>query len=80
MRAQYMFESNVDYFVYESEIVLIDRNTGRKLPVANLKSGHHQAIEAKLVMEISTDKNVMATIFNQNLFKHFESFSGMTAT
>ena len=31
-------------------------------------------------MEVSTDKSVMATITFQNLFKLFESFSGMTAT
>lgn len=40
----------------------------------------NQAIEAKEGMEVSTDKSVMATITFQNLFKLFESFSGMTAT
>ncbi|HGZ9660501.1 TPA: DEAD/DEAH box helicase [Staphylococcus aureus] len=40
----------------------------------------NQGIEAKEGMEVSTDKSVMATITFQNLFKLFESFSGMTAT
>ncbi|EIB2247644.1 DEAD/DEAH box helicase [Staphylococcus aureus] len=40
----------------------------------------NQGIEAKEGMEVSTDKSVIATITFQNLFKLFESFSGMTAT
>lgn len=80
LRAQYLFESNVDYFVYNGDIVLIDRITGRMLPGTKLQAGLHQAIEAKEGMEVSTDKSVMATITFQNLFKLFESFSGMTAT
>ena len=54
-----MFESNVDYFVYNGDIVLIDRITGRMLPGTKLQAGLHQAIEAK-GMEVSTDKSVMA--------------------
>ncbi len=50
------------------------------LPGTKLQAGLHQAIEAKEGMEVSTDKSVMATITFQNLFKLFESFSGMTAT
>ncbi|HCZ7131831.1 TPA: accessory Sec system translocase SecA2 [Staphylococcus aureus] len=80
LRAQYLFESNVDYFVYNGDIVLIDRITGRMLPGTKLQAGLHQAIEAKEGMGVSTDKSVMATITFQNLFKLFESFSGMTAT
>lgn len=80
LRAQYLFESNVDYFVYNGDIVLIDRITGRMLPGTKLQAGLHQAIEAKEGMEVSTDKSVMATITFQNLFKLFGSFSGMTAT
>lgn len=80
LRAQYLFESNVDYFVYNGDIILIDRITGRMLPGTKLQAGLHQAIEAKEGMATSTDKSVMATITFQNLFKLFESFSGMTAT
>lgn len=56
LRAQYLFESNVDYFVYNGDIVLIDRITGRMLPGTKLQAGLHQAIEAKEGMEVSTDK------------------------
>ncbi len=70
----------VDYFVYNGDIVLIDRITGQMLLGTKLQAGLHQAIEAKEGMEVSTDKSVMATITFQNLFKLFESFSGMTAT
>lgn len=80
LRAKYLFEHNIDYFVHEGEAVLIDRITGRMLTGTKLQSGLHQAIEAKEGIELSKDMSVMATITFQNLFKQFERFSGMTAT
>ncbi|MCW0985927.1 accessory Sec system translocase SecA2 [Staphylococcus gallinarum] len=80
LRAKFLFDSNLDYFIQNGEIVLIDRITGRMLPGTKLQSGLHQAIEAKEDVEISDDLSVMATITFQNLFKQFERFSGMTAT
>lgn len=80
LRAKFLFDSNLDYFIQNGEIVLIDRITGRMLPGTKLQSGLHQAIEAKEDVEISDDLSVMATITFQNLFKQFDRFSGMTAT
>ncbi|PTJ79340.1 accessory Sec system translocase SecA2 [Staphylococcus kloosii] len=80
LRARYLFESNLDYYIYNGEVVLIDRITGRMLPGTKLQSGLHQAIEAKEEVELSTDMSVMATITFQNLFKQFNNFSGMSAT
>ncbi|MGO3048958.1 MAG: accessory Sec system translocase SecA2 [Staphylococcus sp.] len=80
LRAKYLFDTNLDYFIHNGEIVLIDRITGRMLPGTKLQSGLHQAIEAKENVEISKDMSVMATITFQNLFKQFNNFSGMTAT
>ncbi|PCF79080.1 accessory Sec system translocase SecA2 [Staphylococcus intermedius] len=80
LRAQHLFESNMDYFIYNGEVILIDRITGRMLPGTKLQSGLHQAIEAKEDVEISRDMSVMATITFQNLFNLFTKFSGMTAT
>ncbi|MGV2876248.1 accessory Sec system translocase SecA2 [Macrococcus capreoli] len=80
LRAKYLFEYNIDYFVHDGEVVLIDRITGRMLTGTKLQSGLHQAIEAKEEIEISNDMSVMATITFQNLFKQFDRFSGMTAT
>ncbi|WP_457826081.1 preprotein translocase subunit SecA, partial [Staphylococcus aureus] len=68
------------YFVYNGEVVLIDRITGRMLPGTKLQSGLHQAIEAKENVELSLDMSVMATITFQNLFRQFNDFSGMSAT
>ncbi|HDH4443575.1 TPA: DEAD/DEAH box helicase [Staphylococcus aureus] len=66
LRAQYLFESNVDYFVYNGDIVLIDRITGRMLPGTKLQAGLHQAIEAKEGMEVSTDK-VFRSVDEKNI-------------
>ena len=80
LRARHMFEANLDYFVYDGEVVLIDRVTGRMLPGTKLQSGLHQAIEAKENVEISDDRSAMATITFQNFFRQFRVFSGMSAT
>lgn len=80
LRAKYLFKDNLDYFIYNGEVVLIDRITGRMLPGTKLQSGLHQAIEAKKSVELSQDLSVMATITFQNLFKLFNGFSGMTGT
>lgn len=44
LRAKYLFKDNLDYFIYNGEVVLIDRITGRMLPGTKLQSGLHQAI------------------------------------
>lgn len=80
LRARYLFESNLDYFVYDGEVVLIDRVTGRMLPGTKLQSGLHQAIEAKEGIEISQDMSAMASITFQNLFRQFDKFGGMSGT
>lgn len=80
LRARHLFDANLDYFVYNGEVVLIDRITGRMLPGTKLQSGLHQAIEAKENVELSLDMSVMATITFQNLFRQFNDFSGMSAT
>lgn len=80
LRAKYLFKYNLDYFIFDGEIVLIDRITGRMLQGTKLQSGLHQAIEAIEDVEISKDMSVMATITFQNLFKQFNQFSGMTGT
>lgn len=80
LRAKYLFKYNLDYFIFDGEIVLIDRITGRMLQGTKLQSGLHQAIEAIEDVEISRDMSVIATITFQNLFKQFNQFSGMTGT
>lgn len=50
LRAKYLFKDNLDYFIYNGEVVLIDRITGRMLPGTKLQSGLHQAIELKKVL------------------------------
>ncbi|MGW7890249.1 accessory Sec system translocase SecA2 [Staphylococcus xylosus] len=80
LRGHYLYDTNIDYFVFNGEVVLLDKITGRLLQGTKLQSGLHQSIEAKENVEISQDMSVMATITFQNLFKQFSRFSGMTAT
>lgn len=75
LRAQYLFESNVDYFVYNGDIVLIDRITGRMLPGTKLQAGLHQAIEAKKVWRFQQIKVLWQQLpfrIYLNFLNHFQ--------
>lgn len=80
LRGHYLYDSNIDYYVFNGEVVLLDKITGRLLHGTKLQSGLHQAIETRENVTLSPDLSVMATITFQNLFKQFNRFSGMTAT
>ena len=45
LRANLLFQKNVDYLVSDKKIVLVDTNTGRAMPGRRLSGGVHQALE-----------------------------------
>ena len=47
LKANLLFEKNVHYVVEAGKVVLIDDNTGRKLPGRRISEGVHQALECK---------------------------------
>ncbi|MDF7683420.1 preprotein translocase subunit SecA [Lactobacillus sp. ESL0679] len=69
-----------DYIVEDDEVVLLDKNSGRKMQGMQMQSGIQQAIETKEGLETSQQDQVIATITYQNLFRLFPQLSGMTGT
>ena len=47
LRANTLFERNVDYIVKDGEVVIVDEHTGRTMAGRRWSEGLHQAIEAK---------------------------------
>ena len=75
-----MFEKNVHYVVEAGKVVLIDDNTGRKLPGRRISEGVHQALECKEKVQIQQETQTLASTTYQNFFRLFDTISGMTGT
>lgn len=71
---------DVDYVVEEDKVVIVDENTGRKMPGRRWSDGLHQAVEAKEGVKIEAETQTLATITIQNYFRHYKTLSGMTGT
>lgn len=80
LRARVLFERDVDYIVEESEIKLVDMNTGRIMEGRSLSDGLHQAIEAKEGLINTEENKTQASITIQNYYRMYPTLSGMTGT
>ena len=80
IRAHTLYEKNTDYIIENSEIVIIDEFTGRKMQGRRWSDGLHQAIEAKEKVPIQNENQTLASITFQNYFRLYGKLSGMTGT
>ena len=68
------------YVVEARKVILIDDNTGRKLPGRRISDGVHQALECKERVAIQQETQTLASTTFQNFFRLFSEISGMTGT
>lgn len=80
LRANTLFERNVDYIVKDDEVVIVDEHTGRTMAGRRWSEGLHQAIEAKEGVKIRNENQTLASITFQNYFRLYEKLAGMTGT
>lgn len=80
LRANTLFNRDVDYIVKENEVVIIDEHTGRAMVGRRWSDGLHQAIEAKEGVSIQNENQTLASITFQNYFKLYKTLAGMTGT
>lgn len=80
LRAQVLFERDVDYIVEDNEVKLVDMNTGRIMEGRSLSDGLHQAIEAKEGLPNTEENKTHASITVQNYYRMYPKLSGMTGT
>lgn len=80
LRAKFFFKKDVDYIIRESEVLIIDENTGRIMEGRRWGDGLHQAIEAKEKLKIKSENQTLASITFQNFFRLYKNLSGMTGT
>jgi len=80
LKAYCLFERDVQYVVEENKVVIVDENTGRKMPGRRWSDGLHQAVEAKEGVKIDKETQTLAAITIQNYFRLYAKLSGMTGT
>ena len=80
LKANYLFEKDVDYVVNDNEVVIVDEFTGRLSEGRRFSEGLHQALEAKEKVEIKEETQTLADITFQNYFRMYDKLAGMTGT
>lgn len=80
LRANHLYQKNVDYIVRDGKVVIVDEFTGRVMPGRRWSEGLHQALEAKEGVEVERENQTLASITFQNYFRLYNKLSGMTGT
>jgi preprotein translocase subunit SecA len=80
LKAQSLYQRDVDYVVQDGEVKIVDEFTGRIMEGRRWSEGLHQAVEAKEGVRIKEEHITLATITLQNYFRLYEKLSGMTGT
>lgn len=80
LKANYIFEIDVDYVIQDGQIVIVDEFTGRLSEGRRYSEGLHQALEAKEGVIIKEETQTLADITYQNYFRMYSKIGGMTGT
>ncbi|HEY2182631.1 MAG TPA: preprotein translocase subunit SecA, partial [Gaiellaceae bacterium] len=80
LKAESLYQIDVDYVIQDGEVKIVDEFTGRIMEGRRWSEGLHQAIEAKEGVKIQEEHQTLATITLQNYFRLYEKLAGMTGT
>jgi preprotein translocase subunit SecA len=80
LRANALYQLDVDYIVRDNEVIIVDEFTGRTLQGRRWSDGLHQAVEAKEGVTIQRENQTLASITFQNFFRMYSKLAGMTGT
>ncbi len=80
LKANTLYQKDVDYVIQDGEIIIVDLGTGRLMPGRRFSNGIHQGIEAKERVEVKAETVTLASITYQNFFRKYYKLSGMTGT
>jgi preprotein translocase subunit SecA len=80
LKANYIFEADVDYVLRDNQVVIVDEFTGRLSEGRRYSEGLHQALEAKEGVIIKEETQTLADITFQNYFRMYDKIAGMTGT
>jgi preprotein translocase subunit SecA len=80
LKAESLYQVDVDYVIQDGEVKIVDEFTGRIMEGRRWSEGLHQAVEAKEGVKIQEEFQTLGTITLQNYFRLYEKLAGMTGT
>src|SRR5437868_14323745 len=80
LKAEPLYQHDVDYLVQDGEVKIGDEFTGRIMEGRRWSEGLHQAVEAKEGVRIQEEHVTLATITLQNYFRLYDKLADMTGT
>jgi len=78
--AKFCYLDRQHYQIVEDKIVIVDEYTGRFMQDRQWQHGLHQAVEAKHDLEVTADRDTLASLSFQRFFKQYPHLCGMTGT
>jgi len=78
--AEHCYQHGVHYQVIEDRVMIVDEYTGRIMEDRQWQHGLHQAVEAKHELDVTADRDTLASLSFQRFFKLYPHLCGMTGT
>ena len=80
LTALILFRRDQHYVVSDEKVQIVDESTGRVMPDRSWERGLHQLIEAKEDCEPTQQRETLARLTYQRLFRRYIRLAGMTGT
>ncbi len=80
VRAHHRLLRDQHYLIDQGQIILIDENTGRRMPDRQLQKGMHQALQTKEGLPITKETEPAAQVTFQRFFALYKKLCGLTGT
>ena len=75
-----LYRRDQHYVVAQDKVLIVDESTGRVMPDRSWERGLHQMIEIKEGVAITPQRETLARLTYQRLFRRYLHLSGMTGT
>ena len=78
--AEHCYHEGQHYQILEDQVMIVDEYTGRFMQDRQWQHGLHQAAEAKHHLDITADRDTLASLSFQRFFRQYPHLCGMTGT
>ncbi len=80
LSASRLYQRDLHYVVVDGKVQIVDESTGRVMPDRSWERGLHQMIEVKESLTPTPQRETLARLTYQRLFRRYLHLSGMTGT
>lgn len=80
LTALYFYRRDIDYFIQDRAVVLIDQATGRATPQRRLQHGLHRMLEVKEHCTVTDETMPVSALSFQRFFTRYHRLCGMSGT